>query len=88
MPVLVKFSRDWADEFDISGFVITTTEEVDALKECFSTEQTRYFGTNEGWEDEILIDSFGFFEITDLQAAVINQLFPGGLGYVPYWGEE
>lgn len=89
--VLVKFSRDWADEFQVEGFVVVEPAEAEELKEYFSTERSWYFGTNEGWEDEILIGSFDFVEISLLHAAALNQLFPGGMGHVPaadYWEDD
>lgn len=84
MKTLVKFTRDWADEFDIDGFVVLDAEGAERLKEHFSQPRTVWFGTNEGWDDEVLIDSFTFVEITDEEAVVINRLFPGSyFGFIP-----
>lgn len=84
MRYLVTFSRDWADEFQMEGFKICTKEKADELRQWASTERTDYFGTNEGWEDEILLDSLTFQEITDDEAAVIEKFFPRcRLGHVP-----
>jgi hypothetical protein len=95
MRHLVTFRRDWADEFDVYGFAIYSQEQVDALREWASTERTDWFGTNEGWEDEVLIDSFQFQEITDEEAAVIGRFFPQTrgvdmphFGHIPLWVEE
>ena len=49
--VLVKYYDQWADEFDIHGFFVTTEKEwnkiLDDLDKKTSYPQERYFGTNE-----------------------------------------
>src|SRR4051812_49402234 len=65
MSTLVKFNRDWADEFYVSGFKVVDPEEVEEIQAHFSVERTCYFGTNEGWESETLLDAFEFIEISD-----------------------
>lgn len=81
MKHLVIFQRNWADEFDVVGFkIVATYAEVDEIREHFSTKQSDYFGTNEGWEHELLLDSFTFKEITDKEAALLESLFSGRQG--------
>ncbi len=86
MKYLVTFCRDWADEFEVYGFTIYTQEQVDALREWASTERSFWFGTNEGWEDEIFIESLVFQEITDEDLAVIERLFPHRSADMPRFG--
>lgn len=83
MSVLVKFSRDWADEFQVEGFRVVDAEKASAMVEFFSRPRTFYFGTNEGWEDEVLLDSFEFVDISDEQASLLAVLFGRGVGEVP-----
>jgi hypothetical protein len=59
MPVLVKFSSDWADEFQVEGFQIMENQaEVDRWKEgvCKAIERGAEFsfGTNQYffWESD------------------------------------
>lgn len=89
--VLVKFEKDWADEFDVRGFAVYDKEEWEKdlaeFKECTEFGGA-WFGTNEGWEgSEILgnkedwVRSWEVTEISDDEAAVLGKFF----GY-PYVG--
>lgn len=54
---LIKFKRNWADEFDCEGFTIINEVNYNALDKLFKSEFGKTdggfgFGTNEGWEDE------------------------------------
>ncbi|ACH62027.1 hypothetical protein MYRNA_19 [Mycobacterium phage Myrna] len=75
MPALITFSRDWADEFNVDGFkVVDTMSEAAEYKQHFAKPRTYYFGTNEGWEDEILDESIVVWEISDEEAATLCRL--------------
>jgi hypothetical protein len=74
--VLVKFSSDWADEFTAEGIAIMSSEEWEKLRERVKDPITWNFGTNEGWEDELLDDSFTVTEITDEEAETLQRLIP------------
>jgi len=52
MALLVKFSKDWADEFDVNGFKIFNTDEEwnEFFEELTNSEGEYYFGTNEFWD--------------------------------------
>lgn len=55
--ILLKFKKNWADEFDCEGFKIMNLAEHDYLDNLFATdfgdESVNWnFGSNEGWEDE------------------------------------
>lgn len=52
--VLVQWSKDWADEFNTDGFIVTTKTYWDKYFSKFLklNSVSFYFGTNEGWEDE------------------------------------
>lgn len=89
---LVTFQRDWADEFDVYGFALYTQQQVDLLMEWASTARTDWFGTNEGWEDTVLLDAFTFKEINADEHAVLDTLFPTArsangarFGHIPMW---
>ena len=90
MPVLIKFSRDWADEFQAEGFrVVDSPEEADEVKRVWSKARTFFFGTNEGWEAEhqtgkgyihgptygVLANAMTFEPITDEEAESLRRLF-------------
>jgi hypothetical protein len=84
--VLVKFQKDWADEFDVYGYKIYNSE-ADWLKEKGDlSEHTFMFGTNEGWEDEgdFEDDDFTVTEITPEEAATIRKLFGNSWGHFPF----
>lgn len=90
MPALIQFSRDWADEFNVDGFkVVDTMAEAAEYKQHFAKPRTYYFGTNEGWEDEILDESITITEITDDEAELLKKLFgnshggPTQYGHIP-----
>ena len=75
MPALITFSRDWADEFNVYGFkVVDSMAEAAEFKAHFAKPRTYYFGTNEGWEDEILDESITITEVSDHEAATLCRL--------------
>ncbi len=50
MPVLIKFQKDWADEFDVYGFQVLSDKEWAELQEAIDKIKyplELYFGTNE-----------------------------------------
>lgn len=55
---VLKFNRNWADEFDCQGFAVINGVHYDMLERLFHIPDIRdnymsfMFGTNEGWEDE------------------------------------
>lgn len=62
---ILKFEKDWADEFQCEQFAIYPTKG-DALRvvqEIVESNEDQYFGTNEGWESG---------EIDDVDFSVIN----------------
>jgi hypothetical protein len=80
--VFVKVDANWADEFDIDGFIVAKKDEwdksVEKLKKDFPSEQEIYFGTNEYIEFADIEDfesSLEVTEITDVEAEVLNKLF-------------
>lgn len=56
--VMVEFYKDWADEFSVEGAHFTSKElweeEQRILDRYADSEVYYYFGSNEGWEDELL----------------------------------
>lgn len=91
MAVLVKFDKDWADEFDVRNFYarkgVTVEQETTRLRAALEQEEGRWFGTNEGWEaDELDIDDYTVTEISDEEFDVLHKLFQqDGPDYV-YFG--
>lgn len=83
MKTLVIFSKDWADEFNVDAFQIFDLD-VKATKKLLKAEvvgQSKYFGTNEGWEEgEIEMDDFTLKEISDEEAEVITKLLGTSFG--------
>ncbi len=74
---LVIFDRDWADEFSPFGFAVMTEAELEEFKKYYSEERTWYFGTNEGFEDEILFNNYAIKvqDITQEEADTLIRLF-------------
>jgi len=91
--VLVKFSGDYADEFDVTGFVIydrdKLEEQLKVVEENWNLghengEREFYFGSNqavicESWKE--FRNYFTIFDITEKEEKVINKFFPGVWGY-------
>jgi hypothetical protein len=85
LSILVKFEKNWADEFYVHGFKVYADraawdKDVETLPELeFS------FGTNEGWEEGDIDESdFTVSEITDDQAATLTTLFGKRFGVFPF----
>lgn len=81
---LLKFSRDWADEFQAEGLAVISGEHFDALDTLCNSEEIAdehvwfYFGTNEGWEDEFTYselwnNEISKVEISSLQADFLSE---------------
>jgi len=83
--VLVKFQKDWADEFDVYGFKI-----FDSLAEWEATadagaDSEYYFGTNEGWDAGDFSESdFKVQAIGDAEAADIIAVLGRQYGHFPF----
>ena len=80
---LVKFQKDWADEFYTFGFCVFADEEWNAYQALASDLQTVsfIFGTNEGWEDwptDELLSDMRVEEITHQEAVTIMKFFGSG----------
>ena len=82
MYYLVKFSKDWADEFNADGFSIyekTIWDDLyQKLKNNKDQEASFYFGTNEGWDDESIGDFLNSIKVTPITAEekyVMQTLF-------------
>lgn len=80
--ILVKFTEDYADEFDISGFrVMTETKWNSHIADVRLTAkwpQSKYFGSNEGIEWASFDDylrAFKVVPITPEQAEFLDSAF-------------
>ena len=76
--LLIKFKDNWADEFDISGWFVSSEETWDAFKAQDFEPREIYFGTNEGIEYESKADYLSRFKtkaISDSDAEVLVRLF-------------
>jgi len=91
--VIIMFSDDWADEFDVDGFMVMSKGEYSAnylapiaehFKDYGSWEYG--FGTNEVLEYENF-DEFmkrlDIIEISEKHAEIINLYFGGKFGIIP-----
>ena len=85
MPTLVKFNKDWADEFDVSGFKIYYSL-ADWHKQAGDlSEHSFMFGTNEGWEEgEFDVSDFEVREITNETAVIIRNTLGNSWGHFPF----
>lgn len=89
MPILVKFSADWADEFHAEGLALYNQEQVDQLKLLLDEGKLEwYFGTNEGFEEgDLSPGDFTFTEISEEEALFLKRLIPdlerGTFGQIP-----
>ena len=82
MAVLVKFEKDWADEFDVENFYarkgVTVEQETEQLQKELARGEYRGFGSNEGWEpEEQSIDDYKVTKISDEEFDVLHKLFNG-----------
>lgn len=97
---LVKFSKDWADEFEVYGFEVIDEDryqEIMSVKDSTLTI-SRCFGTNEGWDDTEIsefISAMEFIPISEAEVKTLSRLFPSyrgsdliQFGYVPEVGPE
>lgn len=85
MPILVKMSHNWADEFDVHGFRVFKTHEAfeqwrHGVYEAIANGDSFYFGTNQGWRSgDITVEDFerGYtrHELGDSQYDVFCQFF-------------
>lgn len=91
--LLVKFDKNWADEFDVYGFKLMTPEQYAELIDNVD-KLTFSFGTNEGWDEQGDFDASDFTakELTALDESALILLFPelkygssGCYGHFPDW---
>ena len=81
--LLVKFRKDWADEFDVYGFALLTQTQWDVIKESLPTLGWG-FGTNEEWEaGEIGESDFEVDTISHSDADAITVAFGTKWGVFP-----
>ena len=67
---LVKFSRDWSDEFEAEGFCVLLDEEWEKFSDFVEKNPDAlvsfWFGTNEGWEDETIESFYDCYKVVSL----------------------
>jgi hypothetical protein len=80
--VLVKFDDNWADEFDLEGFMIWEKEEWEQHKalalRCKNWPQESYFGTNEWteWQSaKQYLDCFTEVDLSPEEVLTMTKLF-------------
>jgi len=93
MKLLIKFSDNYADEFDVDGFRVMTSEEWEeyqAFVKGIAWPQAFYFGTNEGIEYDTaddLLRNYTVEEISDEQAEFLQaNLIPNSWAYGTWLG--
>lgn len=75
MKYLMKFDRDWSDEFQCRSYGIYNTKEGAEEEMNEAITNGHYFGTNEGWEEGQLSPAdFKILEISEEEAEVITRL--------------
>ena len=95
MHYLVKFDKDWADEFSVYGFAIFEKLKWDNLYDKLKKNKKKKvsfgFGTNEGWDEESIggfLDDIKIVPITNEEKTVITKLFgKGDYGVFPDFQE-
>lgn len=94
MYYLIKFDKDWADEFNVYGFQIFEQVEWDKLykklKKNKNKEVSFNFGTNEGWDEEPIqsfLDDIEIIEITEDEKNIIEKLMGDEFGVFPDFEE-
>lgn len=90
---LLILTCDWADEFDVAGFMLLDESRngrfiqfKQKYLEFFNKNHTWYFGTNEGWDDD---DGFKYKiiehkQITEEEYNTLNKLFGTSFGQFPW----
>lgn len=92
MYYLVKFKKDWADEFNVYGFSIFKKDDWDNLHEKLKKYKDKCaefsFGTNEGWDEETIGDflkDITVVPISEMEKSIITKLFgTKDYGHFPY----
>jgi hypothetical protein len=86
--LLVKFSANWADEFDVDGFAIMTQEQYDKNLAFYSRKDAYFgFGTNQDLEGSDIVRGFSAQEVGDDEVHVLRNLFPElNSSYYPVYG--
>lgn len=85
--VLIEFNGNWADEIDVCGFSVKTTEEWEkdkALIEAYEREIILCIGTNEELEFENgqdFLNCLTVTEISDASEKVITKYFGDSYGF-------
>lgn len=87
MPKLIKWTQDYSDEFDMSGFFTKTDEEFSALmnkvdKIVYPIEA--YFGTNEFFtfkSPKEVKEGMVVTDISDKEYKVLDKLFGPKIAY-------
>jgi len=83
--VLVKFEKDWADEFSIYGFAVYEKSDWESAIEKFKNATSFscfYFGTNEGWDNDQIeeekdqwLNAYEIEDISEEEFKVLSKLF-------------
>lgn len=89
MPVLLKFHKNWADEFDVSGFIALEEQEwkeyKDKVTEIIGNNGFEYgFGTNQSLDFNSAEDYLGEFQevkISDEEYSFLKKHFPDTMYY-------
>lgn len=82
--MLIKYSDNWADEMDLEGLFICSSEEWEGYKESVkkyfevNSSYTYYVGTNEEVEYNSANELLGAFEV------VCNDIHSSGLGVLEF----
>lgn len=91
MKVLIKWEEDWADEFDMVGFIILEKEVFDNLINRINSAVypfEAYFGTNEAYtfeEPQDVISKMQVKTITDGDSTELERIFGStNMGWTPY----
>ncbi len=83
---LIKWSGNWADEFDTYGFIVCTQDQWDKLESLINKIDGLveiYFGTNEHWtfeSPEELMSDIEVTEISSLDIAILQKNLGKGYG--------
>lgn len=85
MHTLVKFNKNWADEFNVYGYRIVKMTVAEAKQLYKDVEKCSwYFGTNEGFEKgDVTLSDFVFWALDAQEVSAFVDNLGLEFGYVP-----
>jgi len=89
--VLIQWESNWADEMDVSGFVVVSKKEADEFKQKLSDNPDKkisfLIGTNEEMNETYgrILKKCKFSKLTDKEADIIVKFFRSKHGFTGFY---